>query len=57
VLAELQIRELDARRAGAGIIVPENPRTTIEARPIYASQKALAPSLNERRPKSSEIFR
>jgi outer membrane protein, heavy metal efflux system len=33
VLADLQIREVDARRAGAGILLPENPRVTLEARP------------------------
>jgi outer membrane protein, heavy metal efflux system len=33
VLADLQIREVDARRAGAGILLPENPRLQVEARP------------------------
>ena len=33
VLADLQIREVGARRAGAGILLPENPQLNIEARP------------------------
>jgi cobalt-zinc-cadmium efflux system outer membrane protein len=33
VLADLQIRQVDARRAGAGILLPENPRINLEARP------------------------
>jgi cobalt-zinc-cadmium efflux system outer membrane protein len=33
VLADLQVREVDARRAGAGVLLPENPYLEVEARP------------------------
>mgnify|MGYP003444494999 FL=1 len=38
VLAEQQLREIDARRNGAGILLPANPRLTVEARPTLSSQ-------------------
>jgi len=37
VLAERQLREVDARRNGAGIILPVNPRLQLEARPTLSS--------------------
>jgi cobalt-zinc-cadmium efflux system outer membrane protein len=39
VLADLQIRQVDARRAGAGILLPENPRINLEARPAVTGGK------------------
>jgi len=38
VLAERQIREVEARRNGAGIILPANPRLQVEARPGLSDQ-------------------
>ena len=37
VLADQQLREIDARRNGAGILLPVNPRLTVEARPTLSS--------------------
>jgi cobalt-zinc-cadmium efflux system outer membrane protein len=42
VLAEGQIREVAARRAGAGIVVPVNPRLTVEARPGLAKGSSFS---------------
>ena len=41
VLAEQQIREVGARRAGAGIIMPVNPRLQVEVRPPFTQGKFL----------------
>lgn len=41
VLADLQIRQVGARRAGAGILLPENPRITLEARPAVTGGSFL----------------
>jgi cobalt-zinc-cadmium efflux system outer membrane protein len=41
VLAEQQIREVGARRAGAGIIMPVNPRLQVEVRPPFTQGKFI----------------
>ncbi|MET0387766.1 MAG: TolC family protein [Polyangiales bacterium] len=38
VLAERQIREVEARRVGAGILLPVNPRLQVEARPTLSGE-------------------
>ena len=35
VLADSAVREVEARREGAGIILPSNPRLSVEARPLF----------------------
>lgn len=41
VLREQQIREVGARRAGAGIIMPVNPRLQLEVRPPFSQGKFI----------------
>jgi cobalt-zinc-cadmium efflux system outer membrane protein len=41
VLAELQVRQVGARRAGAGILLPENPRVNLEARPAVTGGRFI----------------
>lgn len=41
VLADMRTRQVSARRAGAGILLPENPRLNLEARPAVTGGRFI----------------
>ncbi|HET8937522.1 MAG TPA: TolC family protein [Polyangiales bacterium] len=41
ILADLQTQQVAARRAGAGIVLPENPRLNLEARPAVTGGRFI----------------